>query len=111
MTNKPFKGIIPNRFHVGGIEYEVKFVTNEFNESNFGRIEYFTSEVKLQRERNDKPISMSQLTQTFWHEVVHSILDAMGDEKNDDERFVTCFSSMLNEVIQSCEIDNKNDNN
>ena len=108
MVNKPFKGFIPDRFHVGGIEYEVKFVTNECNDSNFGRIEYFTSEVKLQKERNDKPISRGQLTQTFWHEVVHSILDAMGDnERNNNEPFVTCFSSILNEVIQSCEIDNK----
>lgn len=106
MARKPFKGIIPSRFHVGGIEYEVEFVTNEYNNSNFGRIEYHTSKIKLQREMSNVPISTNQLTQTFWHEVVHGILDAMGEiEKNNNEQFVCCFSSILNEVIQSCEMD------
>lgn len=105
---KVFKDIIPNKFTIGGVEYNVNFVTNEDNISNFGRIDCFNAEVKLQNERNSKPISRKQLTQTFWQEAVHGILDAMGEsELNNNEKFVTCFSSMLNEVIQSCEVEDE----
>lgn len=65
---------------------------------------YNTISVLLQDDK-DRTISQSQKCQTFWHEVVHYILDAMGEKQGEDnERFVTCFSNFLNEVIQSCEI-------
>lgn len=108
-TMKPFKGVIPNRFSVAGVEHSVTYVNDESNYSNYGELNSFTCNISLQKKRCNKPISDAQLTQTFWHEVVHSILDVMGEENN--EKFVYCFSGFLNEVIQSCEVDEENDTN
>lgn len=106
-TNKPFKGIIPSKFHIGGVEIKVIDVDNENNLCNYGRTEPMQAEVRLQKNAKNKPIAESQRANTFWHEVVHYILDAMGEKLDDreNERFTTCFSNFLNEVIQSCEIE------
>lgn len=104
--NKPFKNIIPDKFYIGGMEVNIKFVDNETNRNNYGVSNPFQTEIVIQNLANNRAISQSQKCQTFWHEVVHYILDAMGEKQGEDnERFVTCFSNFLNEVIQSCEIE------
>lgn len=108
--NQPFKNIIPDKFSIGGVEINIKHVENEMNGNNFGSTHPFTAEIKIQNVCNNIPIAQSQKCQTFWHEVVHLILDAMGEKQEDNaenERFVTCFSNFLNEVMQSCEINDK----
>lgn len=104
---KPFKGIIPTNFTIGGVEINVIHVDNEINQGNYGRTEPMQAEIRLQKNAGNKPIAHTQRTNTFWHEVVHYILDAMGEKQDDkeNERFTTCFSNFLNEVIQSCEIE------
>lgn len=107
MGTKPFKGIIPSKFNIGGVEIKVIDVENEINTSNYGRTQPLQAEVRLQKTAGNKPIAETQRVNTFWHEVVHYILDAMGEiqEEKENERFTTCFSNFLNEVIQSCEIE------
>lgn len=37
---------------------------------------------------------------TYWHEVVHCILDTMGEkELSENEKFVNCFGSFLTEAM------------
>lgn len=108
--NKPFKNTIPDKFCIGGVEINLKHVENEMNTGNFGGTYPFQAEVKIQKSSYNNPIAESQRCQTFWHEVVHLILDAMGEKqenREENERFTTCFSNFLNEVMQSCEINDK----
>lgn len=106
--NRPFKGIIPNRFTIGGVEISTRKTANVMNLNNFGYTAPFSAEIFIQTESQGHPISHSQQCQTFWHEVVHYILDAMHEKQDnpeDNERFATCFSNFLNEILQSCECD------
>jgi len=42
------------------------------------------------------------MTDTFWHELVHAILNDMGrNTLNADEQFVTGFANRLTKAIQS----------
>lgn len=110
-TKKPFAGIIPCKFNIGGVEYNVNITRNEINFNNFGNTHPFEAQITIQTEMDRKPIARTQQVQTFWHEVVHTILDAMGEkqESEENERFTTCFSNFLNEVMQSCEIEIEED--
>lgn len=105
----PFKNIIPSSFNIGGVETTVEFVDNEMNQSNLGCTDPMNARIKLQKTSNNVEINKSQQTLTFWHEVVHLILDAMHEKQDpeENERFTSCFSSFLNEVIQSCQINNQ----
>lgn len=106
---KPFKGIIPSKFCIGGVDIKVVDVENEDNINNYGRTQPMQAKIRLQKTVGHIPIADTQRVNTFWHEVVHYILDAMGEKQDseENERFTTCFSNFLNEVIQSCEIEKK----
>jgi hypothetical protein len=42
------------------------------------------------------------MTDTFWHELVHAILNDMGEDLlNNNEKFVTGFANRLTKAIQS----------
>lgn len=103
----PFKGIIPNKFNIGGVETKVIFVNNEMNNGNFGSTDPLRAQVKIQHMAEEREIDKSQQNLTFWHEVVHLILDTMHEKQDpeENERFTSCFSSILNEVIQSCQVE------
>ena len=46
--------------------------------------------------------SQSSKENTFYHELVHSILRTMGEtELNDNERFVCCFAGFLTEAMKN----------
>lgn len=47
-------------------------------------------------------VSESQQEQTFFHELVHCILDKMGEQRlNDNEKFVDVMGSLLHQVWKS----------
>ena len=50
--------------------------------------------------------TQSSRENTFWHEVIHSILDTMGrGELSRDEQFVCCFAGFMTECYRSMEED------
>ena len=52
-------------------------------------------------ENNDEgiPIHPMNQDQTFYHELVHAILNEMGHDLNNDEFFVQTFSNFLHQFI------------
>ena len=101
---KPFKDIIPTNFNIAGMQYTVSHQTDQKGNSKYGCIIYPKNEVVLYGKMDDTVICHNQRVQTFWHEVVHGILTNMGETGlSDNEKFVSTFSSFLNEVIQSAE--------
>lgn len=47
------------------------------------------------------PRSERQRSETFWHELTHTILHDMGSKLEANEQFVTAFSKRLNDAIRS----------
>ena len=106
---KPFKDIIPDNFNIAGMRYTVTYQAEQKGNTKYGLMNHPKCEVTLYGKMDDTIISHNQRVQTFWHEVVHGILENMGEiELSGNEKFVCTFSSFLNEVMQSaeCEIHN-----
>jgi len=106
---KPFKDIIPDNFNISGMRYTVDYQPQQKGNTKYGMMNNPKCELVLYQKMDDTIINRNQLVQTFWHEVVHGILDNMGEsELSGNEKFVCTFSSLLNEVMQSaeCEIHN-----
>ena len=97
----------PSAFHVGGQRIEVSFVDHLPND-NLGTASVCCGEIKIANKVNEgRDQTPSSKFNTFWHEVVHTILDTMQEnELSANEKFVGVFSSMLCEIIQSSEFEN-----
>ncbi len=102
--NKPFSNEIPKTFRVAGMTHTVVFEKHKHGDSGFGEVTYPDNKIVLFAAMDGVPICRDQMIQTFWHEATHAILQAMGEgELNRNEKFVCCFSSLLNELMQSAE--------
>ena len=98
---------LPSAYYVGGQRIEVSFVDHLPND-NLGTSSICCGEIKIANKVNEgRDQSPSSKFNTFWHEVVHTILDTMQEnELSANEKFVGVFSSMLCEIIQSSEFEN-----
>lgn len=90
---------IPKTISVGGVKYEIKIVErcDDIGLSSSGR-----SIIEIaEKFDKDKQQSISCARNTFFHELVHAILDTMGErELSCNEKFVSCFASFLNESMK-----------
>ena len=95
---------LPSAYYVGGQRIEVSFVDHLPND-NLGTASVCCGEIKIANKVNEgRDQSPSSKLNTFWHEVVHTILDTMQEnELSANEKFVGVFSSMLCEVLNSFE--------
>ena len=97
----------PSAYYVGGQRIEVSFV-DYLSKNRLGTSSVCCGEIKIANKSDyDMDQSPSSKFNTFWHEVVHTILDTMQEnELSANEKFVGVFSSMLCEIIQSSEFEN-----
>lgn len=96
---------IPKRLQVGGqvINVEVK---EKLEDNLLGRACLTQGLIEIS---NTTAIKGERITcsptskyQTLWHEIIHCILDNMGeDELSSNEKFVNIFACMLTEAITS----------
>ena len=94
---------IPKGLKVGGVDYEVRFVEHCGTNDDFG---LWRSQgiIEIATQVGGYKVSESKKKQTFFHELTHAILFAMGKEElNEDESFVNTFSSFLAEAINTME--------
>jgi len=92
---------IPKKFMIGGKTFQVK-LNNEldYEKGNEGSIDYRKCEVELQSSKGI--MTEDAMKHTFWHEVVHGILDSMGEHiQSNDEKYVDTFALLLHQVIES----------
>ena len=94
----------PSAYYVGGQRIEVSLVEHLPND-HLGTSSVCCGEIKIANKSGyDIYQSPSSKFNTFWHEVVHTILDTMQEnELSANEKFVGVFSSMLCEVLNSFE--------
>lgn len=103
---------IPQLIHVGGQDIKVEFV-DTLEEGKLGQCSVYQGYIKIARSSLGRKQGNSSQLNTFWHEVVHCILDTMGEnELSGNEKFVMCFSSFLCEATKkACFVEDNNTDN
>lgn len=89
---------IPKEVKILGLVYKVEEVEciDVKNEETAGEADHNNLVIKLKSN-----LSSTQKENTLIHEMVHSILETLGDyETSDDEKFVYRFSSVLHQVLK-----------
>ena len=92
--------VIPSKFKVGGQEVEVRMV-DRCDENTIGTCELASGFIEIaERHSKDSFQSATSKKNTFYHELVHSVLRTMGEQDlNDNEKFVCCFAGFLTEAM------------
>ena len=90
---------IPNRIRIGGQDINVCIKDRLINEK-LGMICLASGELDIAETFYDYKQCESSKGNTFIHEVVHGVLDTMGEkELSSNEKFVNTFASLLVDVI------------
>lgn len=95
---------IPSKYRIGGQEVNIKFVDSIKDSQDLGQLTLAAGEILIAENFNGFKQSKSSEENTFIHELVHSILETMGElELSHNEKFVCCFASFLTEAIRTME--------
>jgi hypothetical protein len=96
---------IPKSFKVFASTINVQFDNVRLsNEGNLGDCSFHGNDINLCSEYRGKIISDCSVLDTFYHEKVHIILDAMGEhDLSSNEKFVEVFARLLRQSDQSAE--------
>ena len=100
--------IIPNKIRIGG--QDISVINEErLDDNKLGTICVAEGVLRIADNFNNKKQSESSKINTFIHEVVHGVLDTMGEsELSSNEKFVSTFSSLLIDTIEDIVKANKN---
>ena len=91
---------IPNKIRIGGQDINISIKDRLVNEK-LGIICLASGELDIAETFYDYKQCESSKVNTFIHEVVHGVLDTMGEkELSSNEKFVSTFASLLVDVIE-----------
>ena len=92
--------IIPDKIRIGG--QEISIVNEErLDDNKLGTICVAEGVLRIADNFNNLKQCESSKINTFIHEIVHGILDTMGEfELSGNEKFVCAFSSLLIDSIE-----------
>ena len=92
--------ITPNKIRIGG--QDISVVNKErLDDNKLGTICVAEGVLRIADNFNNKKQSQSSKINTFIHEVVHGVLDTMGEsELSNNEKFVCTFASLLVDTIE-----------
>lgn len=94
---------IPSCYRVGGQDIDVK-ILSKLEDNKLGSVCVAEGIMKIAMTFNGEKQSETSKLNTFNHEWVHTILDAMGrHDLSEDEVFVSTFAGFLTEGMRSCE--------
>ena len=93
---------IPSKYKLGGMAMEVRMV-ERCNDDHAGECFLCSGYMEIAEKFNrDDHQSESCKVNTFYHELVHSILGTMGEyELNENEKFVNCFAGFLADAMDN----------
>lgn len=94
---------IPRRIKVGDKMYSVDIIQSMQKKRDMGRVWYELQRIQIGQTSNvdGRKYSDIQMSETFWHELVHAILYEMGSGLYNNERFVHEFAMHLSRAIHS----------
>ena len=91
---------IPNKIRIVGQDINISIKDRLVNEK-LGTMCLASGELEIAEKFYDSKQSESSKINTFIHEVVHGVLDIMGENKlSSDEKFVSPFASLIVDVIE-----------
>ena len=91
---------IPSKIRIGGQDIDVCIV-ERIDEEKLGQICMAEGKMLIADNFSTKKQSETSKVNTFIHEVVHGILDTMGEtELSGNEKFVSTFSSFMVDVVE-----------
>ena len=92
--------IIPNKIRIGGQDISV-VIKDRLDDNKLGTICVAEGVLRIADNFNNSKQCESSKINTFIHEVVHGVLDTMGEsELSGNEKFVCTFSSLLIDSIE-----------
>lgn len=92
---------IPSLIHIGGQDINIEIVDN-IEGDKLGQCSVSEGYIKIARSSLGRKQGDSSQLNTFWHEVVHCVLDTMGEQElSANEKFVCCFASFLCEALRN----------
>lgn len=94
---------IPRRIKIGKKMYSIDIVESMYRRREMGRTTYGACNIQIGKTSNTtgRKYSDLQMSETFWHELVHAILYEMDSPLHADEKFVDRFAMHLARAIQS----------
>lgn len=91
---------IPNKIRIGGQDINIS-IKDRLDGDKLGTICLATGELNIAENFYNYKQCESSKINTFIHEVVHGVLDIMGENKlSSDEKFVSPFASLIVDVIE-----------
>ena len=91
---------IPSKIRIGGQDIDV-YIVDRIEDEKLGRICVAEGKMLIADNFSTSKQSDTSKVNTFVHEVVHGILDTMGEtELSQNEKFVLIFSSFMVDVIE-----------
>ena len=91
---------IPSKIRIGGQDLNIS-IKEHLVDEKLGTMCLASGELGIAEKFYDSKQSESSKINTFIHEVVHGVLNTMGENKlSSDEKFVTTFASLLVDVIE-----------
>ena len=92
--------IIPNKIRIGGQDISV-VIKERLDDNKLGTICVAEGVLRIADNFSNINQCESSKINTFIHEVVHGVLDTMGEsELSSNEKFVSTFSSLLIDTIE-----------
>lgn len=94
--------MIPTKFSVGGLDYHIEKTGSLRYGEEFGHYCSADCTIHIAATAGGKVLTEERKEQTFYHELTHAILDAIGeDDLNCNEQFVDAFSNVLYQAIKT----------
>ena len=91
---------IPSKIRIGGQDLNIS-IKDRLADEKLGTICLATGELEIAENFYNYKQCESSKINTFIHEVVHGVLNTMGENKlSSDEKFVSTFASLLVDVIE-----------
>ena len=91
---------IPNKIRIGGQDIVIE-MPEHLPDNKLGDICVAGGKIRIAKKFSDNEQSETSITNTFMHEVVHGVLDTMGEfELSRNENFVSPFASLMVDVIE-----------
>lgn len=98
---------MPVSFELFGSKWIVIFDDDYLeNKSCYGESSYDERIIRLQKKSRGKERSIDGISQTFYHELTHAILDSMKEhDLSSNEKFVDLFGALLHQSIKTLRYD------
>ena len=102
---------IPSKIRIGGQDIDV-CVVDRIEDEKLGQVCVAEGKLLIADNFSTRKQSDTSKVNTFVHEVVHGVLDTMGEtELSGNEKFVLTFSSLIVDVIEDIIKPNNTKNN